>query len=195
MSNVKFPVCESAQKGHTIYGNIERSAIWLRVLISVVVSSLPVCWKLKFWGPFYTNPGWFSTWVSAPQAVIFYRVHMDPGWQTTLPTRVSRFQPGLYRRLCRSAAQGASLFWRQTRVSETKWPKTKNKNKKVIVSASAVVLLLLAVIQMYGVLLWLMIQKRRQLAAAHDLIMLDTIKSIRIWRQLKKRILRRKRRR
>lgn len=70
-----------------------------------------------------------------------------------------------------------------------------DKRKKIIVSASAIVLMLSAVFQMYGVLLLYIIQQQQQIAAAQDMVMLDTMRSIRILKQIKKRIIRRRRRR
>ena len=69
------------------------------------------------------------------------------------------------------------------------------KRRKVIVSASAVLILLLAIIQMHGVVYMLIIQQQQQIAAAQNMLMLDTMKSIRMLKQLKRRIIRRRRRR
>ena len=67
-----------------------------------------------------------------------------------------------------------------------------DRRKKVIVSASAALILLLAVTQMHGMLLMFIIQHQQQLAAAHNQLMLDSIRISRCMKHLKRRILRRK---
>ena len=62
------------------------------------------------------------------------------------------------------------------------------KRRKVIVSASAILILLLAIIQMHGVVYMFIIQQQQQIAAAQNMLMLDTMKSIRMLKQLKRRI-------
>ena len=62
------------------------------------------------------------------------------------------------------------------------------KRRKVVVSASAILILLLAIIQMHGVVYMFIIQQQQQIAAAQNMLMLDTMKSIRMLKQLKRRI-------
>ena len=62
-----------------------------------------LCWdRFASKGPFTRTRADFQPGSAHYRRLFLYRVHMDPGWQATLPTRISRFQPWLYR--CRSAA-------------------------------------------------------------------------------------------